>query len=668
MQPLDDHSRNRWHMPVLLAVSAAAFATSTVGEFVWIDRVEILDAGYRVTGSEDFANLWRLTLDDYLERGSKPPSSRGGYWRPVYALSISLDWWLWGDRAWCYHVENILWHLAVVAGLYWLGLRLFAADEDGQSIAFWSALLFGVHPLCVHSVTWISGRKDTMCAAFAVAAILALARSAETRMRATRPLGASLGWLALSAVALLLALGCKELAMVVPLAALLLLPKLVPQSGPAARSARLTAGWGLAVLWSCVGLFAAYRASVLGGFGLNADYPTDSLWTNVAMSAAVMWRYVLAAVWPIWPAISDAWPIPQSTGSVEILAVVGWVAVAVIATIGYVRGRSFAFGLVWFFVFMIPAMGLVPLRHVYAERYLYPALWGLTASGTALVFAAVRRWMGQGGASRIAAWPLGAAAVLFVIATARANLFWQDEATLFAHSIAQDPRHVEARLGLAHQALVDKDYATCILQSREAIELGSDPAYKVFWSPWIAHTNLGLGLYYQGKPVEAQAEFEQALARRPDHARSHYHVGLAAFAAGDLRSAARHYHAALELDPNDFLCRSNLAVTVLQLGDAAQCVDLLAPLIESHPDEPVNLNNYASALLALERHDKALPHFAHLIELEPDQPLHRAKLAWCLWETGRKDAAQRELARVRAEIPDHPTVRFLTGLFAQGGR
>jgi hypothetical protein len=69
-----------------------AYGSAIPGDFVWIDHLEIEEGGYRIVQSEDFGSVWNLTLGQYIERHQGIPESRGGYWRPLYALSLSLDW------------------------------------------------------------------------------------------------------------------------------------------------------------------------------------------------------------------------------------------------------------------------------------------------------------------------------------------------------------------------------------------------------------------------------------------------------------------------------------------------------------------------------------------------------------------------------------------------
>ena len=238
--PTESRRRRSRDLAWIFLAVFAAYATAIPGDFVWLDHVEIEQGGYRIVAGSDWLRVWTLPLDRYLHRDSGLTEVGGGYWRPVYAISLSLDWGLWGERAWLYHLENILWHLLVVFGLYALGRRLLARHPSGGRIAFWAALLFAVHPLGVHSVTWISGRKDLMCAAFGVASLLAFFETLSDR---GVPAGGGrhrpvLG-IALAAALLVLSVGSKELGFLVPLAATVLLPWIPMSHDPLnPRSAR----------------------------------------------------------------------------------------------------------------------------------------------------------------------------------------------------------------------------------------------------------------------------------------------------------------------------------------------------------------------------------------------------------------------------------------------
>ena len=650
---------------IFLAVFAA-YATAIPGDFVWLDHVEIEQGGYRIVAGSDWLRVWTLPLDRYLHRDSGLTEVGGGYWRPIYAISLSLDWGLWGGRAWLYHLENILWHLLVVIGLYALGRRLLARHPSGGRIAFWAALLFAVHPLGVHSVTWISGRKDLMCAAFGVASLLAFFETLSDR---GVPAGGGrhrpvLG-IALAAALLVLSVGSKELGFLVPLAATVLLPWMPMSPDPlTSRSARRRRLMSLGILWGCALGLAAFRAGVVGVVGLNAERPSDSLLENLATHATLWWHYVRLVLLPGMPSISDGWPIAKQIGAVEILAILGVAGSIPLLAYAVHRRWFVAPPLLWFVVWMIPSMGLLPLRHVRAERYLYPASWGLLVAALLLLayaWPALRARGLQRGVTMLAS----GLAFAFILTTAYANPVWWDDASLFEHTVGRDPRYVEGRVGLARLALDRGDYEMAVEHSRRALAEASDRA-RTAYCPWfVAHTNLGLALLYLDRTVGARLEFEEALRRRPNHAVAHYHLGLLALQTDQLDDARERFQRALALDPGDPLALSNLAATHLRSGEWTEALDLLFPLVERAPDDPVTLRNLTAALLSLGRFEQAEPFCEQMVRLAPNDPEPLAKLAWARWGNGRRADAIATWRRARALSPNHPAVRGIGQILGQ---
>jgi hypothetical protein len=96
-----------------------------------------------------------------------------GLWTPLPMLSYVVDYAIGGHAPWVYRLQNILWHLAATAAVWFLlrelGLR--------RGAAFFVTLIFAVHPQRVESVVWIAERKDVMTAFFFFAALTAFVRA-----------------------------------------------------------------------------------------------------------------------------------------------------------------------------------------------------------------------------------------------------------------------------------------------------------------------------------------------------------------------------------------------------------------------------------------------------------------------------------------------------------
>lgn len=81
---------------------------------------------------------------------------------PLTSLTFALEHKLFGNSPFVYHFNNLLLHCANSLLVYGMARCL----GIGLAAAFFSALLFGVHPMRVESVAWITERKDLLYAFF----------------------------------------------------------------------------------------------------------------------------------------------------------------------------------------------------------------------------------------------------------------------------------------------------------------------------------------------------------------------------------------------------------------------------------------------------------------------------------------------------------------------
>ena len=77
-------------------------------------------------------------------------------WHPVTWLSHMLDYQLYGAKPWGHHLSSVLIHALNTALLFVVMIRMTGAVWRSLFVA----LLFGLHPLRVESVAWVSERKD----------------------------------------------------------------------------------------------------------------------------------------------------------------------------------------------------------------------------------------------------------------------------------------------------------------------------------------------------------------------------------------------------------------------------------------------------------------------------------------------------------------------------
>ncbi len=85
-----------------------------------------------------------------------------GNYHPFTILSYALEYSYVKYEPWLYHFNSLVLHLLNTILVYWLVLKL----SGKPVVAILTSLLFGIHPMHVESVVWISGRKDVLYGLF----------------------------------------------------------------------------------------------------------------------------------------------------------------------------------------------------------------------------------------------------------------------------------------------------------------------------------------------------------------------------------------------------------------------------------------------------------------------------------------------------------------------
>lgn len=139
---------------ILLLVTAVYLPLRNAEFTNWDDQIH-------VTGN---AKVHTLTWDSALEHFR--PHTEYMY-HPLTMLTYALEWKIGGGSPAVFHLFSLLLHLVNVLLVYRLILRL----SSDRSIALIVALLFGIHPVNVETVAWISSRKDLLYSLFFLAGL-----------------------------------------------------------------------------------------------------------------------------------------------------------------------------------------------------------------------------------------------------------------------------------------------------------------------------------------------------------------------------------------------------------------------------------------------------------------------------------------------------------------
>lgn len=91
-----------------------------------------------------------------------------GHYHPLTWISLAFDYQFFGLNAWGFHLHNLLLHFINTFLVFYFILLL----KNDIRIAFFTAVLFAVHPFAHESVSWVTERKNLLFALFYFAGLI----------------------------------------------------------------------------------------------------------------------------------------------------------------------------------------------------------------------------------------------------------------------------------------------------------------------------------------------------------------------------------------------------------------------------------------------------------------------------------------------------------------
>jgi tetratricopeptide (TPR) repeat protein len=141
---------------LILTITSFAFLPSLKNNFVnWDDNVYVIE-------NDAIRSLsWKKIKDIFTSFHEKN-------YHPLVLLSYALEYHFFKLNPLFYHLTNLILHLLNCLLVFWF-LKVFSGST---LVGLISAFLFGVHPLHVESVAWISERRDVLYSFFFLSALI----------------------------------------------------------------------------------------------------------------------------------------------------------------------------------------------------------------------------------------------------------------------------------------------------------------------------------------------------------------------------------------------------------------------------------------------------------------------------------------------------------------
>jgi tetratricopeptide (TPR) repeat protein len=698
----DSWTTGRLRQPGFLAVILALFTFAvylpvTHNDFVNYDDADYVTANKHVQGGLTWANIaWAFT------------TGHASNWHPLTWLSHMMDWQMFGDRPGPQHLVSVLFHVANTVLLLLVLHRLTGAPWRSALVAG----LFGLHPLHVESVAWISERKDVLSTLFLLLAIGAYGRNAkcgarnaesandESRMPndkagIRRPASSAapntvhvsrftfhVSWDYLLALGFF-ALGLMSKPMLVTTPFLLLLLDYWPLRRFDLTVPSLRAR-GVPLLIEKIPFLALSVLSSVVTFIVQREggavSTVLSLGARIANALVSYVRYLTKMAWPddlsvLYPHPGH-WPVWRVVASAAFLVVV-----TVVVMLAARRRRYVPVGWFWFLGTLIPVIGLVQVGiQSMADRYSYVPLIGIfiMISWGVAELVPPRPWRPQ-------VLLVGSALLLAVCGrlTARQTGIWRDSEALFRQAVSVTESNYLAynNLGFYYSgqgrskealenyqkslaiqpsyldALNNLGYALAGLNRHAEAVPYYEAALRANSNHVEVHNNLGNSLSELGRADEAIAHYRFVLQKQPDHANAHNNLGIALAMQGQLEEGIGHFEAAIRAQPNYASAHSNLGNAYAAQHKLDAALREYEICLKLKPDDAQAQNNMGNALAELGRLDEAIDHYRAALRLNAENPEACFNLGAALLRKGQREEAITQLEQALRLRPEYPAAK-----------
>ncbi len=656
--PTNPANRSRGYGRVLAAV---VFAVAVVAAAYWpVLNVRSLvsdDVEYLVQNPLVRNPSW-ASAARFL-REVRAPSTVAGHYQPLTMISLMLDAAVGGspDKLLPFRRTNLLLHLANTALVVLLMHRLFGRPWCAAAVG----LVFGLHPITVESVAWLSDRKTLLASFFGLAMVLVYTRYARTpRMR----------YLVAAFGLYVLALLSKASTIPLPFVCLLLDFWPLRRIGPRAAVEKIPF------------FLAAAVSAVITVQSHGSVASTRMPWEQAPMPLPLvicrnLLFYPLQFLLPV--NVAPFHEFPQRPFTSDPLTVAGVVAVVVVPLVllwSLRRTRALATGWLVHVVLLLPMIGIIGFMDVIAaDRHLYLSMFGLL-----LVLAAIPDAFARPRAAGIAqivpnphdlaqapvpgARPRGVIAVAAIaivlvlesVATRRYLSIWRETESIHRYMVENAPRAPEAHYNLGIVLANQGKFGEAIESYSRAVELR--PAYAP------AHINLGTAYRQTAQGERALEHYREALRLEPDNAVVHNNLANLLVQSGSIEDrqkrvaeALDHYRAALRLSPGYVTAKIGLANLLADTGKPEEAIAQYSEALRANPGDGRIRINYAVCLVQLNRLDEALAEFDRLAAAQPGAAGIHYRRGMILEQMGRTDDAVAAYRRALALQPGAPPVQ-----------
>jgi len=524
----------------------------------------------------DFKNLKEVFL-------TNPFFNKGGdFYRPLQNVSFMIDANLSGQNGWAYYMSNMIIHFITCSLIYYL-LTLFGKN---RKIALLLTLAFAVHPLFVQTVAWAPSRGDLFLGMFGIASFILFILYIRNK---------NYYYLILNILAFSLALISKETAVIIPVICFLYYFFIEKEKSVSISGLIIPAVSYL----SLFALFMYVRNEIVGIVVEKGQFGLYPFLIHLRTIPDVISKFFL----PL-----DLGPMPAFNLALTIM---GSLILALLIRISiryrHASWREFLFGLIWFLLFIIPAIMYInkfgAASSDYMEHRAYLPLVGILIYIFHYLTTAPK--MKENNTIPV---------ILFLIIsvfTVYSHVYARNYMTPLAYyklAVSNNPASAIAYFNLGTTRMTfENDYREAIKDLDHAISLLQDyPS---------SYNNRGYCREQLNDLTGAMADYEKASRLKPGWSAPHVNLATVKRTLGLFKEAILEYDTVLSISPSFYQAFYERGSLKMEVKDYRGALEDLNRAIILHENYPEAFFNRGVIALTLQDHYAAMQDFDRAIQL-----------------------------------------------------
>jgi tetratricopeptide (TPR) repeat protein len=553
------------------------------------------------------------------------------HYHPLVVLSYAVEYHFSGLDPRIYHLTNLVFHVLNSLLVFWLIRSL----RGGIVVPLITGVLFGIHPLHVESVAWVTERKDVLYAFFYLAAMILYAKYLKQ---------AKVKYFVYAMVAFLCSLLSKAMAVTLP-AVLFLMDYREGRKLTKESIIEKFPAFALSLLFGIVMVYATFHQERQAA---AASFTGE----NILVAFHGLLFYLYKYCYPI--PLSALYPYPGRYGNAlptEFTVAPFVVALAALAVLfSMKKTRKVAFWSGFFVVVLIPVLQLTRVGGVIAaDRFAYVAVLApmvATAEGI--------RWLVMKTAADSAARKyLVFGSTAFVLTalgylTWNRTKVWKNSVTLWNNvavqytglPVAYNNRGLafadEKEFGRAIRdynaglSLDESDWKLRLNRGNAFREIGAykaaiadyDSCLKQFPTNSDAYYYRGLVHQYLNEAQPAIDDYTQAIALNPSRYEAFVNRGTIYAQLKEYDNALKDFDVALAINPEDADIHSNKGMLYRITSRYREALVELNQALYLQPQNAKTLNQRGMVYFALGQFDKAIEDYDEALHIEPSNAIY----------------------------------------------